>query len=158
MPGFQPIPGFGDDDDSSASEDPGVAPPGQQYPVSTDPVVSPSTAIPSPPIRDPALPVPAAATSTTPRTRAGAAVVVAGVGLGAGALLGGLWGAGSGLLFAGAAMNSIRARTLWQSTDPASRSEAVKTTVMAIVGIAGAGYLGYRAREAQYEDDIDEDD
>lgn len=149
MPGFQPIPGFGDDS-SSEAEDPGVAPPDQQRPVDTNPVPAPDTAFPSPPIRDPSQIVPTA--STTPRTRAGAAVVVAGVGLGAGALLGGLWGAGSGLLFAGAALNSIRARSLWQQTDSVSRAEAVKTTVMAIVGLAGAGYLGYRARESLYED------
>lgn len=154
MPGFQPIPGFGDDDPSEAEDPgPGVAPPDQQRPINTDPAQVPSAAGPSaasPPAQYPAALV--SATPASPRTRAGTAVVVAGVGLGAGALLGGLWGAGSGLLFAGAALNSVRARTLWQATDADSRREAVKTTVMAIVGLAGAGYLGYRAREALYED------
>lgn len=157
MPGFQPIPGFGDDSSEAEDPGPGIAPPDQQRPVNTDPVATPSTASPSPalPAQYPAVLTPA--TQASPRTRAGTAVVVAGVGLGAGALLGGLWGAGSGLLFAGAALNSVRARTLWQATDADARREAVKTTVMAIVGLAGAGYFGYRAREALYEDADDED-
>lgn len=150
MAGFQPIPGFGDDT-SPYAEDPAVAPPDQQVPPSTDPAP-----VPTPTALTPSQPVPLVApAASSPRTRAGTAVVVAGVGLGAGALLGGLWGAGSGLLFAGASLNVLRARTLWQSTAPADRQEAVKTTVMAIVGIAGAGYLGYRAREALTEDDED---
>jgi hypothetical protein len=85
----------------------------------------------------------------TASRRAGTAIVFAGVGLGAGALLGGLWGAGSGLLFSGAALNALRARTLWASDYADDKKEAVKTTVMAVIGVAAAGYLGYRAKQAK---------
>ncbi len=78
-------------------------------------------------------------------------MLLAGVGVGAGALLGGLWGAGSGLLFSGAALNALRARKLWQSPD--QQGEAIKTTVMMVLGIGVAGYFGYRAHQAAADDD-----
>ena len=75
--------------------------------------------------------------------------MLTGVGIGAGALLGGPWGAGSGLFFAGALSNAYRASTLWRSDFADDRKEAMKATVMTVLGVGLAGYLGYRAREAR---------
>jgi hypothetical protein len=74
------------------------------------------------------------------------------VGVGTGALLGGFWGAGSGLFFAGALSNAYRANTLWRSDFADDRAEAVKATVMTVLGVGLAGYLGYRAHEAKEKD------
>lgn len=100
-------------------------------------------------------PLPAPAPAVTPaaaRRRAGAAIVLTGVGVGTGALLGGAWGAGSGLFFAGALSNAYRSNTLWRSDFADDRREAVKTTVMTVIGVGLAAYLGYRARQAQDDD------
>jgi hypothetical protein len=86
------------------------------------------------------------------KRRAGAAVVLAGVGVGTGALLGGLWGAGSGLFFAGAACNAFRARQLFASDFADDRKEAIKRTVMSLAGVGLAGYLGYKAHQKRDED------
>ncbi len=151
---FRSIPGFsayGDDEPpGTAEQDPAM--PSGPLP-SAEPAPAPQQA---PPFVGgqlaslPAAPTPALApTLTSARRRAGAAVVFAGVGVGTGAILGGAWGAGSGLLFAGAAMNALRARSLWMSADPAARGEAIKTTAMLVLGLAGAGYLGYRAHQTR---------
>ncbi len=120
-----------------------------------DPGPSAPLPMPSPLIPPPstALAPPAPAT-TDPKAsrRAGAAIVLTGVGIGTGALLGGLWGAGSGLFFAGALSNAYRANTLWRSDFADDRKEAVKATVMTVLGVGLAGYLGYRAHEAREDD------
>ncbi len=140
IPGYEPA-GYGD-----------AAPPDGPELISTGPPpLGPSPLAPLPP-SGPQAP-PAATADPAASRRAGAAIVFAGVGLGAGALLGGLWGAGSGLLFSGAAMNAIRARTLWASDYADDKKEAVKTTVMAVVGVALAGYLGYKAKQKHDGDD-----
>jgi hypothetical protein len=100
-------------------------------------------------------PLPAPAPATTPaaaRRRAGAAIVLTGVGVGTGALLGGLWGAGSGLFLSGALSNALRAAVLWRSDYADDRKEATKATVMTILGVGIGGYLGYRAKQARDDD------
>jgi hypothetical protein len=96
-----------------------------------------------------ALPAPAPATDPKASRRAGAAVLLVGVGVGTGALVGGAWGAGSGLFLAGALSNAYRANSLWRSDFADDRKEAVKTTVMTVLGLGLAGYLGYRAQQAR---------
>lgn len=127
--------GFGDD---APPADPGQAP-----------LPMPSPLVPPP---SSALPAPAPATDAKASRRAGAAIVLTGVGVGTGALLGGLWGAGSGLFFAGALSNAYRANSLWRSDFADDRKEAIKATVMTVLGVGLAGYLGYRAREARDDD------
>lgn len=146
IPGYEP---FGSGEASPAPDgSPDLISPGPTPASSQIPSMAP---IPGPALAP--LPAPSAPTiDPSASRRAGAAVVFAGVGIGAGALLGGLWGAGSGLLFSGAALNALRARTLWASDFADDRKEAVKTTVMAVIGVAAAGYLGYRARQAKDED------
>jgi hypothetical protein len=139
---FDPIPGY----EPSGYGDPAPTP-------DTSPdLISPGPAAAQPPPLSPLQPLPAPSAPTADPAasrRAGAAVVLAGVGIGTGALLGGLWGAGSGLFFSGAAMNALRARSLWVSDYADDRKEAIKTTVMAVLGVAAAGYLGYRAKQAK---------
>lgn len=91
-------------------------------------------------------PVPAASQSSTNFSRAaGVSVLVAAVGIGVGAFFGRWWGAGAGLLAAGALRNAARARSLWGSADAMEREEASSSATVALLGGAGAGYLAYRA-------------
>jgi hypothetical protein len=138
---------YGDD---SAPPDPSAP---QTMPLSPNPV--PPTTGPVPDVTALVAPTPAAATpsATSASRRAGVAVIAAGVGVGTGALLGGLWGAGSGLFFAGAACNAFRARQLFCSDTPGDQAEAIKTTVMTVVGVGLAGYLGYKAHASKKDDD-----
>jgi hypothetical protein len=148
IPGYEPA-GYGQygDDTPPAAADPAAAPPAQAVPSQTPPFVMPAPTAVTP------LPIPPVPTTDpSAQTRAGVAIVIAGAGVGAGALLGGLWGAGSGLLFSGALLNAWRARTLWSSPVPTDRSEAIKTTVMSVVGIAAGGYLGYRAHQSKKDE------
>lgn len=98
------------------------------------------------------LPAPAPAVDPKASRRAGAAILLVGAGVGTGALVGGAWGAGSGLFLAGALSNAYRANTLWRSDFADDRKEAVKTTVMTVLGLGLAGYLGYRAHESKHGD------
>lgn len=146
IPGYEPA-SYGDDAPPPAAADPVAPPPAQAVPAQTPPFVMP--------VPTSVTPLPVAPTPTvdpSAKTRAGAAIVIAGAGLGAGALLGGPWGAGSGLLFSGALLNAWRARTLWASPLPTDRAEAIKTTVMSVIGIAAGGYLGYRAHGSRKDD------
>lgn len=145
IPGFEP---FGDDAIPEDTSDPGVAAP-VQAPTSTP---AASSALPLAPLPGASVIAPAPAPSTSSASRrAGIAVLLAGTGVATGALVGGAWGAGSGLLAAGALMNAYNSRVLWSSAAAADRQEAVKTTVMAVVCLGAAGYLGYRARRDRDE-------
>lgn len=157
IPGYA-LPAFGDTASPAAGAGPDLISPGPPVattpPSQTPPFMMPADPSPLAPIPTSAPQAPAAATTDpTASRRAGAAIVCAGIGIGTGALLGGLWGAGSGLLFAGAAMNAYRARSLWASDYADDKKEAVKTTVMAVVGIGVAGYLGYKAKQKKDGDD-----
>lgn len=148
IPGYEQPPAYGDAAPPDGPELISTGPP--LAPTETPPAVLPGPLVPVP--QPPAAPT----VDPTASRRAGAAIVFAGIGVGTGALLGGLWGAGSGLLFAGAAMNAYRSRALWASDYADDKKEAVKTTVMAVVGIAAAGYLGYKAKAKHDKKDGDD--
>ncbi len=133
-------PGFGDD-----------SPPAPPAPAQQQPAPMPSPPILSPQAQQ-QLPAPAPAVDPNASRRAGTAVLLVGVGVGTGAIVGGAWGAGSGLFLAGALSNAYRANSLWRSDFADDRKEAVKTTVMTVLGLGLAGYLGYRAHEAKKDD------
>lgn len=84
-------------------------------------------------------------TAPSARRAAGVSLLIAAGGAAVGAMVGGVWGAGAGLLAAGALRNGARAKKLWGSADQTERDEAASSVTMAIVGGASAGYLGYRA-------------
>jgi hypothetical protein len=83
---------------------------------------------------------------------AGITALLATVALGVGVAAGGAWGAGSGVLLAGAAVNGYRAQKWWGSTDPSEKHEAVVSAVFAAFGIAVGGYMGYKAYESRKGD------
>lgn len=139
-------PGSYGSDDAAGNGQPFEAPPEEQVPTETPPLQTAAPLTPAAPVSV-AAPGPSAASR-----RAGAAVVVVGVGAGTGALLGGLWGAGSGLFIAGAAMNALRTRALFASPLEADRKEGIKTAVMAVLGLGVGGYLGYRAQQRDDDD------
>lgn len=92
--------------------------------------------------------VPATQSMVSPGAARGAGFGIiwaaAGAGVGA-ATLGGWWGAGAGLLIAGAIRNGARARRLWGSGNPGDREEAGTSATMAVLGGGAGAYLGYRA-------------
>lgn len=156
LPPLQPMSGygrsFGDDSGSGAHAQnvdqsgplPNTVPPGAATANNPGPqAMMPPSALPAPA---------PATTDAQAKRRAGAAIVLAGIGVGTGALLGGAWGAGSGLLFAGAACNALQANKLWRSDFADDRKEAIKRTVMTVVGIGAAGYLSYRAKKSRDDD------
>lgn len=150
---FRPIPGFafGDDEPVPASEantsDP--APPVDTGPSPMPPPLQSGPAQQQAPLTPLPAPAPAIESPSVASRRAGLAILLAGASVGAGAYFGGAWGAGSGLFLSGAAMNSLRARRLWTSQDPTDRGEAIKTTVMLVLGVGLGGYLGYRAQQSR---------
>jgi hypothetical protein len=97
---------------------------------------------PAPPPEMAPAPAPVAPPSSF---KTGTAVVMVGLGAALGWAAGGLWGAGAGALWVGAARNGLRSRAQWP-TDP---SGAAKTASLAVVGAALGGYLAYRAYHAR---------
>lgn len=83
---------------------------------------------------------------------AGVALIFAALGGGVGAVVGGAWGFGAGILFVGAARNALRARQLWGAQGEPEREEAAKSATMGIVGAAAGGYLAYRAYRKDQSD------
>lgn len=89
-------------------------------------------------------------------TSSGAAVQSAGftallsaVAIGIGAATGGAWGAGAGLLLAGALANGYRAQKWINEQDPERRHEAIVSATFAVGEVALGGYLAYRAHKAK---------
>lgn len=80
------------------------------------------------------------------------ALVFAALGGGIGAVVGGPWGLGAGLLLVGAARNALRARQLWSAQAPEDREEAATSATMGVVGAAAGGYLAYRAYRKDQSD------
>jgi len=120
--------------------------PGYPDPFGADPAPVPPEPPPEP--ASPAVPAPVAPPVTPPpsaRRGAGLSIVITGAATIAGALVGGLYGAGAGLFGMGAARNLARAQRLWTSTDAAERGEAAKSATLGALGILIGGYLGYRA-------------
>jgi hypothetical protein len=111
---------------------------------------SPEISANRPPSTDPA-PVevyhPQFSPALDPAVRRGAAIAIltSTTGLAAGGVIGGPYGAFSGLLLGGAAVNLIRAWRTFRSPDPDLRSEAVKSAIVGVSGLGVAGYLGYLA-------------
>lgn len=77
------------------------------------------------------------------RARAGLGLVLAGLGTGAGAVLGGPLGALAGLTGVGAVRNLYRSQAI-ASSDPTEQSDAVRSLAIGVIGVAIAGYLGYK--------------
>lgn len=80
---------------------------------------------------------------------AGITALLATVALGVGVAAGGPWGAGAGVLLAGAAVNGYRAQKWWGSVNPSEKHEAVVSAVFATFGIAVGGYMGYKAYQSR---------
>jgi hypothetical protein len=79
-----------------------------------------------------------------------ALLVAASVGLGVAA--GGPWGAGAGLLLAGAVANGYRAQKWWDSAEASEKHEAVVSGVFA-AGATGMGvYMAYKAYQEKQEE------
>lgn len=83
------------------------------------------------------------------RRGAGMGVLLATGGLLAGAVLGGAWGAGAGLLLVGAFRNASRARRFWGDPAPGQRHEAAKSATLAVFGAGVGSYLAYRAYQVK---------
>ena len=77
---------------------------------------------------------------------AGLTMVVAGLGVGGGLLLGGPWGAGAGLMLAGALANGYRAQKWWGSSIPSEKHEAVVSATFAVFEVVLGGYFVYKSR------------
>ncbi len=82
---------------------------------------------------------------------AGFTALFATVALGAGIAIGGPWGAGAGVLLAGAAVNGYRAQKWWGSPEPSEKHEAVVSAVFATFGVGVGGYMAYKAYNAKKE-------
>lgn len=80
---------------------------------------------------------------------AGFTALFATVALGAGIAVGGPWGAGAGVLLAGAAVNGYRAQKWWGSPEPSEKHEAVVSAVFAAFGVGLGGYMAYKAYGAK---------
>jgi len=95
----------------------------------------------APPIMEQAEPI----VPPTARRSAAMSILIAGAGGILGAITGGLWGAGAGVLLGGAIRNGWRAQSGWRSMEEPVRSEAAKSATMAAIGLAAGGFLAYRA-------------
>jgi hypothetical protein len=80
---------------------------------------------------------------------AGFTALFATLALGAGIAIGGPWGAGAGVLLAGAAANGYRAQKWWGSHDPSEKHEAVVSAVFAVFGVSLGGYMAYKAYQSK---------
>lgn len=76
---------------------------------------------------------------------AGISMLLASSGIGIGLAAGGIFGAGAGLLFAGAVSNAYRAQKWLDESDPGKKHEAVVSLTFAVLEAAGSIYLGYKA-------------
>ena len=86
---------------------------------------------------------------TSAMRSAGFTALFATVALGAGIAVGGPWGAGAGVLLAGAAVNGYRAQKWWGSPEPSEKHEAVVSAVFAAFGVGVGGYMAYKAYGAK---------
>jgi len=80
---------------------------------------------------------------------AGVAAVLAAAGITGGLLVGGPWGAGSGLMFAGAVANGYRAQKWMSDADPGRRHEAIVSATFSVFQVGFGAYLAYRSSKAK---------
>ena len=109
----------------------------------------PAAPAPAPAPEPPSAPALTMIDERTARRRAGVSFLMAAAGGIGGAIVGGAWGAGAGVLFMGALRNGWRAQTGWGSGDEATRNEAAKSATMAAIGVAAGGFLAYQAYKAR---------
>lgn len=76
---------------------------------------------------------------------AGITSVLVAVAIGAGVVAGGVWGAGAGLMLAGALANGYRAQKWMDSNNASERHEAVVSATFGVGELVLGGYLAYRA-------------
>lgn len=106
----------------------------------------PVDVVPPEPYPSPLVPSPPPAVPPSARQSAGVGVLLAVAGTSVGYLLGGLRGAGAGLLLIGATRNTLRASRGWTDPDPAVRRDAGTSASLALFGVLVGGYLAYSAR------------
>jgi len=104
-----------------------------------------------PPIMPPPAEIAAPISLPSAQRSAALSILLAGAGGIIGAITGGLWGAGAGILLGGAARNAWRAQSGWSSADEPIRNEAAKSATMAAIGVAAGGLLAYQAYSATKE-------
>jgi hypothetical protein len=94
---------------------------------------------------------PAPIVATNAQRSAALSVLLAGAGGIVGAITGGLWGAGAGVLLGGAVRNAWRAQSGWSAADEATRNEAAKSATMGAIGLAAGGFLAYQAYTSKHK-------
>lgn len=97
------------------------------------------------------MPIPPSQDDQALTAGAGRALVFVTLGLVGGAIVGGAWGAASGVALVGATRNLVRVKNLWGSPRPDDRSEAGKSATLGIFGLGIAGLLGYQAYKSKSE-------
>lgn len=80
---------------------------------------------------------------------AGIAALLASVGTGVGLAAGGPFGAGAGLMLAGAVNNGYRAQKWWNDADPGKKHEAITSAVFCVFEVVLGGYMSYKAYESR---------
>ncbi len=112
---------------------------------------SPSSGAPVVPVEpvSPVLPPPG---DGALRRGAARGLLLCAAGLLVGGLVGGAYGAGAGVVGAGAIRNILRAKNDWSNPDPELRAEAAKSATMSIFGLGIAAMLGYHAWDDRYGD------
>ena len=109
-----------------------------------------NTGVPTSSPTEPNLITVAASTQPSPSKSAGLGLLAVVVGAGAGYAIKGKWGALAGALAVGGLRNGQRAIQAWRSPT-GDESEAQKSGLVALLGLAAAGYAGYKAMEAPGE-------
>jgi hypothetical protein len=83
---------------------------------------------------------------------AGFTALIVAASMGVGYAAGGPWGAGAGLLLAGAAANGYRAQKWWDSAEPSEKHEAVVSGVFSAGAVGMGVYMAYKAYQQKQEE------
>ncbi len=92
---------------------------------------------------------PAGTTGTDAIQSAGVAALLAAFGTGVGLAAGGPFGAGAGLMLAGAVSNGYRAQKWWNDPDPGKKHEAMVSVVFATFEVVMGSYMSYKAYQSR---------
>lgn len=92
---------------------------------------------------------PAGTSSSDAVQSAGIAALLAATGTGIGLAAGGPFGAGAGLMLAGAISNGYRAQKWWNDPDPGKRHEAIVSAVFTGFEVVLGGYMSWKAYESR---------